>query len=108
MALEDHRAIEARTLDCLPIHDDSALARPVEACEDIQYRSLAATGMPDHANELAPLHRQPEILEHGRLCTAGAGIAPGDALDRDEFVGHAPWLRERALPPRPACGERAG
>ena len=95
MALEDHRAIEARAFDRLPVDDNGASLGCVEAGEDVQHRGLAAAGVADHADELAPLHRQPQILEDRGLAAIGAGIALGDALDGDELVGVMASLRER-------------
>ncbi len=88
VALEDHRAVEAGAFNGLSVDDDRALARLVEAGQDVQDRGLAAAGMPDHAAELAAVHRQPEIFEHGGLIAIRAGIAPRDAFDGNEFVGH--------------------
>src|ERR1700755_3367441 len=88
MALEDHGAVEAGACDALPVDDDSALARLVEACQDVEHRGLAAAGGADHPAELAAVHRQPEILEHRDGAAIRAGISLGDAFDRDEFFGH--------------------
>ena len=89
VALEDHGAVEAGALDRLPVDDDRALARLVEAGQNVQHRGLAAAGMADHAAEFAARHRQPEILEHGDLAAIRAGIAPRDAFDGNELVGHS-------------------
>ena len=59
VALEDHGAVEAGALDRLTVDDDCALARLVEAGQDVEHRGLAAAGMADHATELAARHRQP-------------------------------------------------
>src|SRR6185369_2177975 len=48
-----------------------------------------AAGVADHAAEFAAAHRQPQVLEDGGLSTIRAGVAPRDALDGNEFVGHA-------------------
>src|SRR6516162_686665 len=87
MALKDHRAVEARTLDRLVIHDDGALRRLVETREQVEHRGLAATGVPDDAGEFAPRHRKPKILEHARGA-ARRLKALGDPLDGDEFLAH--------------------
>ena len=88
MALENHGAVEAGAFDGLAVHDDSTFARLVEPGQDIQHRGLAAAGMPDHAAELAPRHRQPQIFEHRDLAAVGTGIAFCNGFDGDEFVGH--------------------
>src|SRR5262249_33848946 len=99
MALEDDSAVEARAFDRLPLHDDGALARRIEAREDIQHRGLAAAGMADHAGKLATRHREPEILEDGCLAPACARIALGNALEGDEsVVGHLGKLRSGGAP----------
>jgi hypothetical protein len=88
VALEDHRAVEARALDRLTVDDDRALGRRVEAGEDVEHRGLAAAGMADHAHELAARHREPQVLEHRRGAAAGRRVALGDRFDGDEPVGH--------------------
>src|SRR5436190_9477195 len=88
MSLEDHGAVEARALDALPVDDHGALARLVEAGQDVEHRGLAAAGMADHAGKLAARHREPEILAYGGGCALHAGIALCDRLDGDEFIGH--------------------
>jgi hypothetical protein len=88
VALENHGAVEAGALDCLPVDDHGAFAGLIETGQNIQHRGLAAAGMADHATKLAARHRQPEIFEHGDFAAACARIAPRDALDGDEFVGH--------------------
>src|SRR5262245_33261195 len=64
VTLENHRAIEARALDRLPVDDDNARRGYVEAGQDVEHRGLAAAGMADDAGELAAAHRHPQILEH--------------------------------------------
>src|ERR1700716_265185 len=88
MALENHRAVEAGALDRLAVDDHGALARLIEACENIQHCGLAAAGMADHAAELAARHRKPEIFAHRDLAAISARIALCDAFDGDEFVAH--------------------
>src|SRR5258708_9500217 len=88
MALEDHGAVEAGAFDRLPVDDNGAFARLVEAGQDVQHRGLAAAGMADHAAEFTARHRQPEILEHRDFAAARARIAPRDTLDGNEFLGH--------------------
>jgi hypothetical protein len=87
VALENHGAVEARALNGLAVDDDDALARFIKAGENIEYGGLAAAGMADHAAEFATRHRQPQVFEHRDVATVGAGIALGDALDGNEFVG---------------------
>src|SRR6266436_2929097 len=61
--------------------------------------------MADHAAELAPRHRQPEIFKHGRRTAARARITFCNSLDGDEFVrGHARWPPATGAPLLPACG----
>src|SRR4029450_3322081 len=83
VALEDHGAVEARSFNPLPVDDDRALARLVEAGEDVEHRGLAAAGVADHAAELAARHREPKVFEHRGGAAAHSWIALGDALDGD-------------------------
>src|SRR5262249_55454986 len=89
VALENHRAVEARSLDRLVVDNDSAFGRRIKAGEDVEHRGLAAAGMADDAREVAALDRQPQVLEYGRGAAARRREAPSDAFDRDELVpGH--------------------
>jgi hypothetical protein len=93
MALKDHRAVKAGAFDRLPVDDDRAIARLVEARQNVQHRGLAAAGVPDHAAELAARHRQPEIFEHRDRAAIGARIAFCNPLDGNELVGHCTNIR---------------
>src|SRR6476660_971496 len=89
---------------------DGAIARLVEACQNVQHRGLAAAGVPDYAAELAARHRQPEIFEHRDRTAVGARIAFCNALDGNElFRAHARSFHEGGGLPRSALrGERVG
>jgi hypothetical protein len=41
----------------LPVDDHGAIARLVEARQNVQHRGFAAAGVTDHAAELAARHR---------------------------------------------------
>src|SRR6266481_4807990 len=88
MALKDHGAVKAGAFDRLPVDDDRAIARLVEARQNVQHRGLATAGVANHAAELAARHRQPEIFEHRNRTAIGARIAFCNALDGNELVGH--------------------
>src|SRR3546814_13585305 len=72
MALEHHGTVEAGTLDRLAVEDDGAVARPVEAGQDVEHGGLAAAGMADHAAELALVDAKPEIPEYRRAISGQA------------------------------------
>ena len=83
MALEDHRAIEARPLHVLAGGDDVAFARLIEPGEDVEDRRLAAAGVADHAGELAFLDAEPEVLEHREVAgTRRTRESAGSSLRR--------------------------
>src|SRR6266436_9596090 len=108
MALEDHRAVKAGAFDRLPVDDDRAIARLVEARQNVQHRGLAAAGVPNHAAELAARHRQPEIFEHRDRAAIGARIAFCNPLDGNEFVGHRSSSMYRARCDTQWCTADAG
>ena len=85
MTLEHDRPVQAGLGGFASIHDDYAVGRLVQSRENVQQRGLAATGMPDHADELAFLDAQPEIVEdhHGLALALGWGKRPLEALDAD-------------------------
>ena len=68
------------------LDDHRAFGRLVEAGEDVEHRGLAAAGVTDDAGELAALHRQPQVLEHGRRTAGRVRIALCDRLDGDELL----------------------
>jgi hypothetical protein len=108
VTLEDHRAIQARSVDRLVVDDHRARGRHVEPGKDVEHGGLAAAGMADDADELAARHRQPQILEHDRAAAARRRKALGDPFDGDELVGHRirPSLRHaRARPAHPSSCE---
>src|ERR1700727_1052408 len=100
MALEDHRAVEARALNGLAVDDHRALARRIKPGEDVEHGGLAAAGMADHAREFAALDRQPEIFENRDVTASGMRISLGNRLDRNEFIDH------RIIPGTSPCGGR--
>ena len=89
MALEDHRAVEARARDRLVVDDDGAFGRFVEAREDVQYSGLTAARMADDAGELAAVHREPQVLENRRRPARGR-IPLRNPFQRNELVRHRP------------------
>src|SRR5262245_64442922 len=101
MALKDHRTIEARALNRLPVNDHGAIRGRIKSCENIQNGGFAAAGMPDHAEEFTTVHRQPQVLEDARVSTAGFRITARDTFDGDETVGHASLRKsDQAREPR--------
>src|SRR5579871_4822154 len=98
MALENHGAVEARALNGLAVHDHHAIARRIEAGENVEHGGLTATGMTDHASEFATRDREPETFEDRDLAAARMRISLGDRLDRNEFVGHG------VIPETSPCG----
>src|SRR5258706_11217328 len=89
MALKDHRAVKARTIDVLAGGDDVPRGRRVETREDVEDRRLAAPRVPDDAGELTLLDREPQVLEDGeRPAARRLGETPGQAFNADERSAH--------------------
>src|SRR5262245_53742308 len=89
MTLKDHGPVEAGALDVLAADNDVALARLVEAGEDVENRRLAASRMPDHADELAFRHVEPDGLENREHALAARlGEAARQTLHADGGLGH--------------------
>src|SRR6516164_4907469 len=87
VALEDHRAVEARAFDRLIVDDHGTIRRRLESGQNVEYRGLAATGVADDADEFTACHRQPQLLEY-RRAAARRRKAFADAFNGDEFIGH--------------------
>jgi len=86
VALEDDAAVQARTGHLAAVHDHLAAARGIEARQDVEDGRLAATGVADHADELAALQGEGDVVEDGR----GAGReALGEAPDLQEGGAHS-------------------
>ena len=81
--LEDHGAVERRAGDLAPVHDDGAGIGRFQPGEDVEDGGLAAAGVADEHDELAPLHAEPHVAEHGPVA-----VAPGDALDAQPGPAH--------------------
>ena len=93
MPLEDDGTIKARSENVLAVDDDVAGRRLIETGEDIEDRRLAATRMPDDADELALGDRKPDILEDRQLApSTRLGEALAQTFDTDEVCRHAAAL----------------
>jgi hypothetical protein len=82
MVLEDHAAIGPRTCDAQARADDAATIGCQQARNRIEQCRLAATGMPDKADDLAARHRQREIA-HDRLPASPRRKRDIDVVDPD-------------------------
>ncbi|MNN07382.1 hypothetical protein D3C81_1202060 [compost metagenome] len=81
VALEHHATVQAGAGDFLAGHHHPAAAGLFQAGDDVEDGALAAAGVADHADELALLDAEVDVLEHRRQVVA---VALGQPFHLDE------------------------
>src|SRR3984957_10458727 len=83
VALEDHSAFAARSVDLLAIDDDRARRGPDKARDHLQERALAATRRADQADKLAFRHNERHVVHRAHPLSVRARIVASEVNEFD-------------------------
>src|SRR5271168_3320471 len=108
VALEDHSAFAARSVDLLAIDDDRARRGPDKARDHLQERALAATRRADQADKLALRNNQRHVVDRIYALSVRARIVAAEVNEFDHpATGFSRHLALRAKIPRTATPHTA-